>query len=121
MQLQKKTDSLIQNSLDVTEDTDAIDAAADANSRILNTANQLDSTIYTCVFIPSEDGTINPTQEKYRKQSYMFYDNLLKDFDDVIKVAPAAQLKEAEVIAANDIKKLPPILFKSVGLKQTGI
>lgn len=121
MQLQKKTDSLIQNSLDVTDDTDAIDAAADANSRILNTANQLDSTIYTCVFIPSEDGTVTGTQQKYITQSYMFYDTLLKDFDDVIKVSPAAELKEAEAIAATEIKKLPPILFKSVGLKQTGI
>jgi hypothetical protein len=121
MQLQKKTDALIQNSLDVTEDSDAIDLAADANSRILNTANQLDSTIYTCVFIPSEDGTISTTQEKYRQQSYTFYNSLLKDFDDVIKVAPDAQLKEAQAIADVDIKKLPKVLFKSIGLKQTGI
>ena len=121
MQLQKKTDALIQNSLDVTEDSDAIDLAADANSRILNTANQLDSTIYTCVFIPSEDGTISATQEKYRQQSYTFYNSLLKDFDDVIKVAPDAQLKEAQAIADVDIKKLPKVLFKSIGLNQTGI
>lgn len=121
MQLQKKTDALVQNSLDITDDSDAIDTAADANSRILNTANQLDSTIYTCVFIPSEDGEITSSQEKYRQQSYTFYDSLLKDFDDVIKVAPEAQLKAAQEIAAIDIKKLPPILFKSANFKQTGI
>ena len=121
MQLQKKGNALIQNSIDVTDDTDAIDKAADANNRILNTASQLDSTIYTCVFIPSEDGTINPTQEKYRKQSYTFYDSLLKDFDDLINVSPDEELKIAQERVAGDLKKMPKILFKNQGLKQTGI
>ena len=37
----------------------------------------LDGTIYTCVFIPSEDGEVTPTQEKYRKQSYQFLNGLV--------------------------------------------
>lgn len=121
MQLQKKANALIQNSIDITDDTDLIDKAADANNRILNTASQLDSTIYTCVFVPSEDGTVNPTQEKYRKQSYTFYDSLLNDFNDLIAVSPEKELKEAQERVAGDLKKMPKILFKSEGLKQSGI
>ena len=47
---------------------------------------QLDSTIYTCVFIPSEDGEVTPTQEKYRKQSYGFLKDLNNDLDTMISL-----------------------------------
>lgn len=60
--LQKKADALIQNSIDVVDDEAKIERAQEAASRIANTASQLDSSVYTVIFIPSEDGTINPTQ-----------------------------------------------------------
>ena len=57
-----------------------------ASQRLTNTAVQLDSTIYTCVFIPSEDGEVTPTQEKYRKQSYGFLKDLNNDLDTMISL-----------------------------------
>ena len=63
---------LIQQSLDFSEDSDAVDAAQEAGNRVSNTAIQLDSTLYTCVFIPSDDGTVPPAAEKYRKQCFDF-------------------------------------------------
>ena len=70
--LEKKVQMLIQQSLDFSEDSDAVDVAQEAGNRVSNTAIQLDSTLYTCVFIPSDDGTVPPAAEKYRKQSFDF-------------------------------------------------
>lgn len=70
--LEKKVQMLIQQSLDFSEDSDAVDAAQEAGNRVSNTAIQLDSTLYTCVFIPSDDGTVPPAAEKYRKQCFDF-------------------------------------------------
>jgi hypothetical protein len=42
-------------------------------SRVSNTAIQLDSTLYTCNFIPGDDdGLVPPAAEKYRKQCFDF-------------------------------------------------
>ena len=68
LQLSKALSTVIQGSIDFCDDADAIEAASEASQTIANTAVQLDSTIYTCVFIPSEDGEIPPNAEKYRKQ-----------------------------------------------------
>ena len=71
--LEKKVQSLIQQSLDFSEDSDAVDVGQEAGSRVSNTAIQLDSTLYTCVFIPpSDDGGVPPAAEKYRKQCFDF-------------------------------------------------
>lgn len=70
--LEKKVQMLIQQSLDFSEDSDAVDVAQEAGNRVSNTAIQLDSTLYTCVFIPSDDGTVPPAAEKYRKQCFDF-------------------------------------------------
>lgn len=71
--LEKKVQSLIQQSLDFSEDSDAVDLGQEAGSRVSNTAIQLDSTLYTCVFIPpSDDGGVPPAAEKYRKQCFDF-------------------------------------------------
>ena len=70
--LEKKVQILIQQSLDFSEDSDAVDVGQEAGNRVSNTAIQLDSTLYTCVFIPSDDGTVPPAAEKYRKQCYDF-------------------------------------------------
>lgn len=74
---------------------------------------QLDSTIYTCVFIPSEDGEVTPTQEKYRKQSYGFLKDLNNDLDTMISLATEKQLSTAKTQAEKTISGLPSNLFKS--------
>jgi hypothetical protein len=58
--LEKKVQQLIQQSLDFGEDPDAIDVGQEAGSRVSNTAIQLDSTLYTCNFIPADDGGAVP-------------------------------------------------------------
>eukprot|EP01036_Dinobryon_divergens_P031428 gene31428-40822_t len=117
LQLQKRLTLLIQNSIDFCDDVDTIDAAQEAGNRLTNTLIQFDSTVYTCVFIPSDDGTVPPSAEKYRKQAKDFYNSFLADLDTVLAVASAAQRSRAQSLADESIKSLPPILFKPLGVK----
>eukprot|EP01039_Chlorochromonas_danica_P000327 gene327-351_t len=121
LQLQKKVTNLVQSSIDFAEDVEAVDAAGEAAGRIANTAMQYDSTVYTCVFIPSEDGSIPPNAMKYRKQAKEFYEAFNQDADILIKVATTEQLTKAQRLASDRISKLPVVLFKNENLKQTGI
>lgn len=117
LRLQKQLDTLVKNSIDFSEDPDAIDAAADASTRIANTATQLDSTVYTLIFIPTEDGELPPSAEKYIKQSNDFYSALEKDLDLMLKVASDAQLSEAQSISDKELKEYPGFLFKDPSKK----
>ena len=114
LQLQKNVDFLIQNSIDFTEDMDSIDAAQDVGSKLTNTLLQFDNTVYTCIFIPSDDGTVPPSAEKYRKQTYDFYNVINDSVDTMLKVATEKQLAAAVVKANAAVKALPPVLFKEV-------
>eukprot|EP00600_Ochromonadales_sp_CCMP1393_P011281 CAMPEP_0174999414 /NCGR_PEP_ID=MMETSP0005-20121125/2035_1 /TAXON_ID=420556 /ORGANISM="Ochromonas sp., Strain CCMP1393" /LENGTH=254 /DNA_ID=CAMNT_0016254127 /DNA_START=42 /DNA_END=806 /DNA_ORIENTATION=+ len=115
LQLQKKIDFLVRNSVDFNEDLDAVEAAGEAGGRITNNAMQLDSTIYTCVFIPNDDPTdITPTAQKYRKEATNYYNALNKDFDVLLKLGSEEQLKAAEKIADERLKSVPPVLFKKL-------
>jgi hypothetical protein len=118
MQLQKNVEVLIQNSIDFMDDMDIIEAAQEAGNRLTNTAIQYDSSIYTCVFIPSEDGTVPPSAEKYRKQAYQYYESFIKDIDTILKVASDKYLLLAQKKADEDLKKLPPVLFKEVKIQE---
>ena len=120
LRLQKQLDTLVTNSIDFSEDPDAIDAAAEASTRIANTATQLDSTVYTLIFIPTEDGELPPSAEKYIKQSNGFYSSLENDLDVMLKVASDSQLSEAQTIADKELKDYPAFLFKDPS-KKTGI
>merc|ERR1712146_617083 len=100
-------------SIEYAEDPDIIEKASEASQRLTNTAVQLDSTIYTCVFIPSEDGEVTPTQEKYRKQSYGFLKELNNDLDTMISLGTERQLLKARMEADKTISGLPANLFKS--------
>lgn len=122
LQLQKSVTTLMQNSIDFNDDMDAIEAAQEAGNSIANTAIQFDSTVYTCVFIPSDDGTVPPSAVKYRKQANDFYTTLNEDFDALLKVGSEAQLAKAKVIADKRIAELPQVLFKDLSnLRVTGI
>jgi hypothetical protein len=117
LQLQKSVKILVQSSIDFCDDMDAIDAAQEAGNRVANTAIQLDSTIYTCIFIPSDDGTVPPSAEKYRKQAYGYLESLRSDFDILLKVATDDIIKKANAKSDADVKNLPKVLFKVVGEK----
>lgn len=115
--LQKKVDLLIKSSIDFSDDMDSIDAAQDAGSKLTNTLLQFDNTAYTCIFIPSDDGTVPPSADKYRKQANDFYDTALSSIDVILKVANERQIAAATKLADAATKTLPPVLFKDVKAK----
>lgn len=112
LQLQKKLDALIQNSIDFSDDMDVIDAAQEASTKLSNTLLQYDNTVYTCIFIPSDDGAVPTTAEKYRKQAYDFYDSINLSIDTILKVGSKEQLAKATKLAEAAAVKLPKSLFK---------
>ena len=57
--IQKKSDNLLKGSVEFTEDIDAIDAATDIGAQLSNKFVQLDSSIYTVVFIPGEVSAVS--------------------------------------------------------------
>jgi hypothetical protein len=66
-----------------------------------------------CVFIPSEDGEIPPTAEKYRKQVYDFLKKLDDDLDLMLKLGSSSQIDSAKKRAAGRTAELPALLFKA--------
>lgn len=113
LQLQKNADSLVRNSLDFCEDPDLIDLATEAAGRVTTTAQNVDSSVYTVVFIPaSDDGSQPPNALKYRKEAIDYLNSFRSDLDIFIKVADADRLAKAQTVAAGRIKDLPPVLFK---------
>ena len=56
LQLQKNVKNLVTSSIDFCDDSDAIEEGQEAGNRLTNTLIQYDSSIYTCIFIPSDDG-----------------------------------------------------------------
>jgi hypothetical protein len=60
---------------------------------------------------------VPPSAEKYRKQAKDYYNSFLADLSAVLAVASAEQQAKAQVLADTTIKTLPPILFKSLGVK----
>lgn len=59
LQFQKNLENLQRSSIDYCDDMDIIEQAQDAANRITNTLLQYDGSVYTCIFIPSDDGTLH--------------------------------------------------------------
>jgi len=100
MQLQKNADSLVRNSLDLDPepDSDLVDRATEAAGRISTTAENVDSSVYTVIFIPpADDGTIPPSALKYRKQAIEYLKAYRTDLDALISVADENLLTKAKV------------------------
>lgn len=110
LQLQKKVTVLVRNSIDFCDDMELVEAAQEAGNRLTNTAIQFDSSIYTCVFIPTDDMSIPPNAEKYRKDAFNFYDAFNQDCDILLAVASEAEKSAAESAAAALIKAAPTVL-----------
>ena len=114
LQLQKNIDVLLRSSGDFVNDVDVLEAAGEAGSRLTNTAVQYDSTIYTCVFIPSVNGEISPSAMKYQKQAKDYYDQFNSDADILLKVAGEKQLTTAQSLAQSALKDLPSNILKNL-------
>lgn len=114
LQIQNQIKSLVQLSIDFCDDMEVIDAAQEAGSKIANTLIQFDSTVYTCVFIPSDDGTVPPSAEKYRKQTIGFYNSFVDDMNALLRVGSSDQLASARALANKALLDVPKVLFKDV-------
>ena len=106
LQLQKNADSLVRNSLDLDPEpnSDLVDLATEAAGRISTTAENVDSSVYTTIFIPpADDGTIPPSALKYRKQALEFLKAYRSDLDALINVADDGLLAKAKVTSKSTI------------------
>lgn len=93
-----------------------LDDAAEVTAVIDNTLSQLDSSVYTQIFIPT-DGEISPDALKYQKQAFEFYDTALDSIEKVLSLASAEDISEAQKLV--DATSLPPFLFKQFADGQT--
>ncbi|KAM3573202.1 hypothetical protein VYU27_004805 [Nannochloropsis oceanica] len=93
-----------------------LDEAAEVTAVIDNTLSQLDSSVYTQIFIPT-DGEISPDALKYQKQAFEFYDTVLDSIDKVLSLAGAEDISAAQKLV--DGTPLPSFLFKQFADGQT--
>mmetsp|Transcript_35656 Transcript_35656/g.64980 ORF Transcript_35656/g.64980 Transcript_35656/m.64980 type:complete len:268 (+) Transcript_35656:100-903(+) len=91
-------------------DPELLDDAVDFVTKADNLIVQLDSSIYTMIFIPVEGAEMPADGRKFLKQCYLYYDLTMKGIDDVLALATPEQLAAAEAIASKIA--LPGFLFK---------
>ena len=107
--------------VDYVDDVDVIDEAQDAGTKVTNTLRELDSLVYTIIFIPSEDGSVTPTQEKYRKQTYDVCDRLSNELDKLLLLGGnSKEFEKAQVLSQSNLQSYPKVLFTKV-TKKSGI
>merc|ERR1719230_1271542 len=113
--IQKQADKLVKSSLDFAEDPDAIDAAQEAAVTLGNKLTELDSTIYTVIFIPGdESGVVAPAAEKYIKMLFGYLKDTNSAFDTLLSVGSETQLANANKITTKrlaDLNIKAPFLF----------
>jgi len=110
LKLRKALVAAVDEAQDFVEDFDLLSEAIEFVTRADNIIVQLDSSIYTMIFIPVESSDLPPDAIKFQKQCFLYYDLTLKGLDEVIALATPEQLKKANEIAAQ--QKLPAFLFK---------
>ena len=85
-------------------------------AQLSNTLIQLDSTIYTVIFIPGDDsGKPPPAAEKYIKSLKGYYKDSVDKFDTLLTLGSEDQLSKAKEESAKqiaDLEKKSPFLFK---------
>lgn len=117
LQLQKTVTKLMRSALEVIDDETLQEKVEDAGARITNTAIQYDSTVYTCVFIPTVNGEVPPSAEKYRKQAEGYYEQFMADAYTLLTAGSAEQLAAARILAAQRLATYPKVLFKETTTK----
>lgn len=75
---------------------DAVELMADT----ANTMTQLDATLYTPLFIASDEG-INPEQRRYQDQARVFYAEAISNLETFLRLAPENSLAPARHAAEN--------------------
>lgn len=117
LQFQKCLTGLLRSSIDFSEDMDLIEQAQDAANRITNTLIQFDSSVYTCIFIPSDEVNVPDSAVKYRKEANNYYKAFNADIATLLKLGSAAQLESAQRAADAVVAAAPKVLFKKVYAK----
>lgn len=116
LQVQKAGEMVVKSGLEFAENADNIDTAVEASAQLSNTLIQLDSSIYTVIFIPGdESGKPPPAAEKYIKMIAGYYKDCIDRFDQLLSLAGEEQLKKATVKSDAQMKDLQtksPFLFK---------
>lgn len=116
LQVQKAGELLVKSGLEFAENPDNIDNAVEASAQLSNTLIQLDSSIYTVIFIPGdESGKPPPAAEKYIKMIDGYYKDCIGRFDTLLSLAGEEQLKKATEKSNAQVKGLEmksPFLFK---------
>lgn len=92
-------------------DPDVLEAGAEGSAMIDNLLSQLDSSVYTNIFVPTEGDEFGPTAEKYRQQAFGFYEEVMSSIDHVLALASDKDKAKAEQLIAKQ-PKLPSFLFK---------
>jgi len=124
LQVEKAANVLVKTSIDFAGNSDNLEEAQEVGSSLGNALIQLDSTIYTVIFIPGDDsGGPPPAAEKYLKMLDGYLNNVNKAFNTLISLGDEGQLARAKTISDSQLKNLPEngsaILFRKS--KKTGI
>ena len=80
-------------------DGDAFYDAMDIMGEMTTTMTQLDASLYTPLFIPSDEG-ISVEQKKYQKEAMLFYNDALQYLDTFLSKVPGEALEKAKLAAA---------------------
>ena len=80
-------------------DGDSYFDAMDIMGEMSNTMTQLDASLYTPLFIPSDEG-ISVEQMRYQREARSFYQDAIKYLDDFLKCIPTDIVSSAKASAA---------------------
>lgn len=80
-------------------DGDAFYDALDITEEMSNTMTQLDASLYTPLFIPSDEG-ISAEQRIYQQQAFGFYNDALKYLDTFLTKVPGEAFERAKEAAS---------------------
>ena len=124
LKVQKVGEMVVKAGLEFAENPDAIDVAVESSAQLSNTLIQLDSSIYTVIFIPGDDSSKPPpAAEKYIKMIDGYYKDSIGRFDSLLSLAGEEQIKKATAKSDNQFKELQktqPFLFKDVKKAEVG-
>lgn len=115
--IQKKADTLLKGSVEFTEDIEAIDAATEFGAQLSTRVVELDTSIYTVIFIPGEgdDGKPPPAAEKYIKMTTGYLKEVNKSLDKLFALGTDEQRTKASAegdVIIKNLKVKQPKLFK---------
>jgi len=120
LRIEKASTSLIKGALEFGNPDGPIDDAQEAAANMGNYVIQLDSTIYTVIFIPSDDsGGVPPAAEKYLVMCTGYLNNLTKALELLMSLGTTEQLAQAKKQSDAQLASLAEkaILFKKIARK----